>query len=322
MAAVFESLVARLPWRRTARVGHFGIYSASPQRIVGAVAYADGGAGRPPVSVAPVFDAADSAQAAMDALRWQRAQHPRTSANVLLNSVDYRIVPLEPPPVPCEELREAVRWPLQGLIDIESEDAAIDVMKVPGPAEGIESRQIFAVAARSEVAREWMQRCRAAHVALGAIDIPELAMRNLSVLAAGAQAHAFVHLGLKSTRLILVWQRELCAFRQFDVAAFKLDAADDDTRALLIERLAVEIQRSTDVFSRQFHGADLREVWVSAVREADRVSQQLAQLLPQQVRAFRVEDHVALDSAQPVVDADRGLDFTFPIGAALRHLEH
>ncbi|MDP1693094.1 MAG: hypothetical protein Q8L49_14290 [Burkholderiaceae bacterium] len=318
MTAVLDSLAAHLPWRRAPRDGWLGVYSAGPQRIVAAVSYrADGP--RPSVLVAPVFDAPDAGDAV---LRWHRAEHAQARANVLLNSVDYRIVPLEPPAVPAQELRDALRWRLEGLIDLPLDDAAIDVLQVPGASAGTASREVFAVVARAQTVRDWMQRCRDARAWLGALDVPELAMRNLSVLAAGAQAHAFVHLGLKSTRLVLVWQHELCAFRQFDVAAYKLDAADADTRAMLIERLALEIQRSTDSFSRQFHGADLREVWVSAVREAERISQQLAQLLPQRVRAFRVEDHVALTSREPVVDADRGLDFTFPIGAALRHGVH
>ena len=102
------------------------------------------------------------------------------------------------------------------------------------------------------------------------------------------------------------------------MSAFKLDAADADTRTLLLERLALEIQRSTDSFSRLFHGADLTTVWVSAVRDADQVSRHLSDLLPQSVQAFRVEEHVALTSRDPVVDPERGLDFTFAIGAAIR----
>ncbi len=318
VSTALDRISAALPWRRAPRRGWAGVYSATQQRVVAAVSYADGGA-RPRVTVAPVFDAADPFAAAV---QWQRAQHPQAQTNVLLNSVDYRIVPLETPAVPAAEARDAVRWQLKGLIDFPPEQASIDLLYVPGSTLGAAPRQAFAVATRAETVRVWMQRCRDARLALGAIDIPELAMRNLSVLCAGPQAHAFVHLGLKSTRLVLVWQHELCAFRQFDVAAYKLDAADAQTRAMLIERLAVEIQRSTDSFSRQFHGADLRTVWISAVREADNISQQLAQLLPQKLEAFRVEDHVALNSRDPVVDADRGLDFTFAIGAALRHVEH
>lgn len=304
--------------RRTPSATWIGIYAASVERLVAAWSAPAGGA-RPGVHVAPVFDGADPAALL---LQWQRTHARRAQANVLLNSVDYRIVPVDMPPVPPAERRAAVRWQLKDLIDFSVEEACVDCIGVPGPTVGAEARQLFAVASQADTVRRWMQRYRDARLPLGAIDIPEMAMRNLSVLAAGPDAHAFVHLGLKSTRLTLAWQHELCSFRQFDVSAYKLDAADADTRALLLERLALEIQRSTDSFSRLFHGADLGSVWVSAVRDADQISRHLSDLLPQRVQAFRVEDHVALSSRDPVVDPARGLDFTFAIGAALRGVVH
>jgi MSHA biogenesis protein MshI len=304
--------------RRNAGAPWLGVYAASAERLVAACSLPAKGP-RPAVQVAPVFDGKEPAALL---LQWQRAHARRAQANVLLNSVDYRIVPLDAPQVPPEERREAVRWQLKELIDFSAEDACIDCVSVPGPTLGAQARQVFAVATQAHTVRQWMQRYRDARLTLGAIDIPEMAMRNLSVLAAGPAAHAFVHLGLKSTRLTLAWQHELCSFRQFDVSAQKLDAADADTRALLFERLALEIQRSTDSFSRMFHGADLATVWVSAVRDADEISRRLSDLLPQTMHAFRVEEHVSLSSRDPVVDPERGLDFTFAIGAAVRHEAH
>ena len=304
----------RAPWARSGDAPWLGVYAASAERLVAACALPPRGK-QPAVQVAPVFDGADPAAAL---LQWQRAHARHARANVLLNSVDYRVVPLDAPRVPLPERSQAVRWQLKDLIDFSPEDACVDCIGVPGPTPGAEVRQVFAVATQNQTVRSWMQRYRDARLTLGAIDIPEMAMRNLSVLAAGPAAHAFVHLGLKSTRLTLAWQHELCSFRQFDVSAYKLDAADADTRTLLLERLALEIQRSTDSFSRLFHGADLGTVWVSAVRDADTVSRHLSDLLPQSVQAFRVEEHVALSSREPVVDPERGLDFTFAIGAAVR----
>jgi MSHA biogenesis protein MshI len=307
----------RAPWQRAGAAPWLGVYAASAERLVAACALPSRGK-RPAVQVAPVFEGSDPAAAL---LQWQRTHARRARANVLLNSVDYRIVQVDAPRVPREEWRQAVRWQLKELLDFAADEACVDCIGVPGPTPGAEVRQVFAVATQEHSVRTWMQRYRDARLTLGAIDIPEMAMRNLSVLAAGPAAHAFVHLGLKSTRLTLAWQHELCSFRQFDVSAHKLDAADADTRTLLLERLALEIQRSTDSFSRLFHGADLTTVWVSAVRDADVVSRHLSELLPQSVQAFRVEEHVDLNSREPVVDPERGLDFTFAIGAAVRRAE-
>lgn len=314
----FLAVLSGLTRRSSAAAGWIGVYTANEHRIVAAHAPPSTGP-RPPVHVAPVFDGADPA---LPLLQWQREQHRHAQANVLFNSVDYRIVALATPAVPESERRAATRWQLRELIDFPADEACIDCIDVPGAILGAESRQVFAVASRPLKVVGWMRSFRDGGLQLGAIDIPEMAMRNLSVLAAGDAAHAFVHLGLKSTRLVIVWQHELCAFRQFDVSTFKLDAADAGTSAMLLERLALEIQRSTDAFSRQFHGADLRTVWISAVRDADKISHQLSELLPQAIQAFRVEDHIDLVSQDPVVDPVRGLDFTFAIGAALRGREH
>lgn len=313
-----QQAIARFSRRQAAASGWVGVYAAGPQRLL--AAYSPVGPGpRPKVIAAPVFDGEDPSS---PLLQWQRQHHRAAHANVLFNSVDYRILPMPTPPVPLEERRQALRWQLKDLIDFPADEACVDCVDVPGPTLGAESRQVFVVASEPAKVRGWMQRYRAEKLTLGAIDIPEMAMRNLSVLAAGGNAHAFVHLGLKSTRLALVWQRELCSFRQFEVSAYKLETADAEMRSLLLERLALEIQRSTDAFSRHFHGADLRTVWVSAVRDADEVCSQLSQLLTQSVEPYRLEEHVEFESNDPVVDAGRGLDFTFAIGAALRRQEH
>lgn len=310
--------VTRWPWRRSAATGWVGVYRASEQRLVAAFSPTTAKGERATVQVAPVFDGADPMAAL---LQWQHEHHRQAQANVLFNSVDYRILPMPAPPVPAQERREALRWQLKDLVDFPVDDACIDCIDVPGPVAGVESRQVFTFATQPAKVLEWMKGYRQRRLALGAIDVPEMAMRNLSVQAAGEAAHAYVHLGLKSTRLVLVWQRELCAFRQFDVSGFTLEAADSEGRMALLERMALEIQRSTDAFSRQFHGADLRTVWVSAVRNAEQITDQLSQLLPQAVKAYHVQEHVGLDSDEPVVDAERGLDFTFAIGAALRRQE-
>ena len=238
---------------------------------------------------------------------------------MLFDAADYRIVALDTPPVPLLlERRDALRWQLRDLIDLPVDDACIACIDVPGATLGAESRQVFAIASTTAKVRGWMERYRAAGLNLGAIDIPEMALRNLSVLAAGDAAHAYVHLGLHSTRLILVWQRELCSFRRFEASTFKLDSADDAARADMLERLALEIQRSTDAFSRLFHGADLRTVWVSAPRAAGEIASRLGQLLPQTVSPFVIADLIDFSGADAVADAERGIDFTVAIGAALR----
>lgn len=298
-----------MPW--------LGVY-AGTERLIAAYATPRPG-GKTQVKLSPPFEGAGANQALF---AWARSQSRSLGqalrANLLLNSNDYRILPVDAPAVPAEEQRTALRWQIKDLLDFPADEAVIDCLVVPGATQGSHSKRLFAVVSPQAPVAAWMQRFRGGGLALGAIDIPEMALRNLSVLCAGDSAHAFLHLGLNSTRLTLVWQRELCSFRQFEVSARNIESAQGDERAALLERLALEIQRTTDAFSRQFHGADLGTVWVSAVVEPERVVTDLAQWLPQRVQRFDLAEHVELDAADTALAADATLDFTLAIGAALR----
>src|SRR5438128_8078367 len=107
------SVTAAAPRRRRSDAPWLGVYAASPERLVAACALSSKDE-RPAVQVAPVFDGPDPAALL---LQWQRGHARRAQANVLLNSVDYRIVPVDAPRVPAGERREAVRWQLKELLD-------------------------------------------------------------------------------------------------------------------------------------------------------------------------------------------------------------
>lgn len=270
---------------------------------------------RPQFSAAPSFDGPEAAQAL---LAWQRRHQPRSRTSLLLNNEHYRILPLDAPRVPAEERKAAVRYQAQELLDFPAEEASIDCLDVPAAAAGQPIARVFAVAGlKSEIAR-WMLQYRDAHLVLDIIDIPELALRNLSVQAAGDKAHIYLHVGLHSSRLVIVWQRELCAFRQFELSAGQLSAASDDEVEALVEHLTLDIQRTADAFARQFYGADLAALWISSVARGDTLTSALAALQSLPVRALRIEEHLDWQGPGGVFDHASGVDHTLALGAALR----
>lgn len=284
------------------------------ERLTAAVAHTRAGQ-KPQFSPAPSFD---GPEAALSFVAWQRHHQPRSPTSLLLNSEHYRILPLDAPRVPAEERKAAVRYQAQELLDFEADEASIDCLDVPAAAAGQAVSRVFAVAGlKSEIAR-WMLRYRDARLELDVIDIPELALRNLSVLAAGDRAHIYLHVGLRSSRLVIVWQRELCAFRQFELCARQLSAASDDEVESMVEHLTLDIQRTADAFARQFYGADLAALWISSVARQDTLTSALAALQSLPVRALQVEDHVDWQGPGSVFDHEAGIDYTLAIGAALR----
>lgn len=250
--AIWSDLLARAGAKAKAR-GRIAIYAGRRHAVAVAGTHTDGTTS---VLPSPSFT---GESAAIQALAWQQAQPGRWAGSVVLHPMDYRILQLDAPKVPEAERRDALRWLMRDQIDFAIEDASIDGVEVPGPSLGTRSDKIIAVVAPAERIRDWMQRYRQQRCALETIDIPEFAMRNLAVLATGQSAAALVHIGLRVTRVTIVWQQELCAFRQLELSARQLADATEPERLAILDRLALDIQRTADAFTRQFHGADLKK---------------------------------------------------------------
>lgn len=249
---------------------------------------------------------------------WLRGFGRQTAACVVLPARDYRILPTEAPAVPAAERRQALRWQIRDQLDYPADEAVVDGLLLPAAIEGASARRMYAVAAQAATVRGWMQAARVARIALQAIDIPETALRNLAVLAAGERAHALLHLGLRSARLVIVWQRELCALRQLDLSASALAAAGAGERAGQVERIALEVQRTADAFARQFQGVRPEALWTCAEAADAALVPELAELLALPVRPFAAHEHLDIADGRGLYDAAEAVDYTLVVGAALR----
>lgn len=252
-------------------------------------------------------------------LAWQKKNAPRGSqTNLLLEPGDYQILQIDEPPVEAAERNAAVRWQMKDLIDFSPDDAALDCMTVPGEQSANSPHRLLSVVSRKAVVGTWMRRWHDAKLSLSAIDIAEMALRNLAMLTAEPEAAAFMHVGWDTTSLIIVWQGSLCTFRQLNIGGAQLVDLGDMERGHLFERLALEIQRTTDAFSRQFSGANLSCVWLSSVVEVPTVAAALSGQIDLRVEPFEMGDWVTLEDPLREGDIEQRLDYTLAIGAALR----
>jgi MSHA biogenesis protein MshI len=166
---------------------------------------------------------------------------------------EYQLLALEAPNVPAEELNTAVGWRLKDMIDFPVPEATIDVLDIPVAAHGpTHNHQVFAVAARNGIIEALQNLYVEAKVDLGAIDIPEIAQRNVSALlepeGRGLAMLAFDdHGGL----LTVTFRGELYLARRMDIALGQVEGPPEQ-RQSLYDRIALELQRSLDNFERQF----------------------------------------------------------------------
>lgn len=261
-----------------------------------------------------------SGDASLAALaRWQRHQGLRhANVNLLLDGADYQIVPLDVPDVQPDEVANAMRWRIKDLIDFPPEEASIGCLLVPTESDSSRTQQALVVVSRQETIARWMTRSRDAKLNVQSIDVPELALRNLALLAAGGSACALLHVGLERSTLVIVWRGELCSLRRFDLSASQYLDASPEGRDALIERLGQDVQRSSDSFDRQFYAAALGRLWVTQEQDGLDLATPLASHITLQVRPLALRDWLDIETDTPLMNAAQGIDMLPAIGAALR----
>ncbi len=70
--------------------------------------------------------------------------HGKGPVSLVLKPADYRLRLLDAPNVPADELKSAVRWQIQDMLDFHADDGTVDVLEVPHPEHVSHAKQIFA----------------------------------------------------------------------------------------------------------------------------------------------------------------------------------
>jgi MSHA biogenesis protein MshI len=241
----------------------------------------------------------------------------RAAVSAVLGTEDYQLVQVEAPDVQPDEMREAIRWQLKDIIGFPVSEAVVDVFQVPEQARYVESRMVFAIAARSEAVRRVVELVRPRVRGFDVIDIPEMCLRNLSsLLPEDEQGVALVVLGEGFAQLTLTCQGVLYLTRRIELDRRSEAVAEEGGTPPVVSALALELQRSLDYYESHYDRPAIGHVVISCA--ADRESAFASQLTVAtglSVRPlalhemFEIADHVEPDMRWPGLLA---------LGAALR----
>lgn len=232
---------------------------------------------------------------------------------LLLPHGQYQLQQIDAPEVPATELRDAVRWKIKDMVDFPVEDAGIDYLP---PVPGGRANQIYAVAASRAVLRSWIRLFQEARAPLDAIDVPELAQRNIA--ARFEDAHrglALLAFDGTGGRLTFTFGGELYFTRHIDASPEEIgsDAASD-----LRERVLLDVQRTLDNVDRGYSGIPIARLLVSPPPGVSNFVDYLRENLYQPVEALDLGQRIDLTGfpvlAHPVGQGQALL----AIGAALR----
>ena len=240
--------------------------------------------------------------------------HKRGPLSLVLNPADYKLRVLDAPNVPPEELKAAVRWQIQDMLDFHADDGTVDVLAVPHPEHLNHARQIFAVAAKNSFLAEETALAAKAGLTLSIIDIIETAQRNLVTrLEKPGRALAVFSFIETGGLLTLTLDGELCLVRTLGVSQAQLADADRDGA---IERLTLEFQRTLDHFDRQFGGVPVDRMLLVPMEGVDRLQAGLAANLALPVEVLDLSGVLNVSSIPDMNALPPGCFHA--IGAALR----
>jgi MSHA biogenesis protein MshI len=292
-----------------------GIYAARVTRAPSA---------RPLVELhAFYFAEMNSVEAALEKLS-KELHANRYQCTTLLNSSEYQLLSVDAPNVPPDELKAAMRWRVKDMIDYHIDDATIDVLDVPVEKHtAARTHSMYAVAARNQVIGQRQALFENVRIPLSAIDIPEMAQRNISALLEPQNRGVALLLFSQDGGLLTVtFDGELYLSRRLDVTTYQLGDGDAEQRSALYERVTLELQRSLDHLDRQFNFIILSKLMLGPLGNTDPGLQEyLAANLYIPVEPLNLDNVLDLTKAPELKSSELQQRYFLTLGAALRHEE-
>jgi MSHA biogenesis protein MshI len=258
----------------------------------------------------------------VDALaRLRKAHNPRSvRCSSLLRTGQYQMQLVEAPAVPQAEIRQAVRWKLKDLLDYPVEAATVDVVPVPGAAAGAARAQyVYAVSARNDAIGARMRLFHDARFPLEAIDVPEMAQRNIARLFEEPdRALALLAIDEHGGMLTFTSGGMLYLSRYTDIGLAQLAAPSAALREQARERLVLELQRSLDHFDRQFGFLTVARLLLAPIPGQHGVEPHLAEHLYVPVQTLDLSEVLDFPGAPELRDPQLQSERLHLLGAALR----
>lgn len=233
----------------------------------------------------------------------------------LLAPGQYQLIQTDAVDGPLVEARETLRWKLKDQVDFPVESAAVDLL----PIAANRTPQVFVAMAPASTVAPVVESFQAAKLALAAIDLPEMAQRNLAALFEEA-GRGLATLIFDDYEGLLTFTAggEFLAARHIDIAARQLMAADAARREALFERIALDVQRSLDNFDRMYSAVPLARLLVANIPGVAGFLDYLRANLTVSIEPLDLAAVLDLGATPALLDPARQFQCLRAIGAALR----
>jgi MSHA biogenesis protein MshI len=186
-----------------------------------------------------------------------------------------------------------VRWKIKDLLDMKVEDAGIDVFQVPDDAYRGRTNMVYVVATLKSRIESIVEMVSSSGLELAVIDIPELAMKNISSqFMEDDNGIAFLDLRKTGSTMNLTRDGDLYLTRRINTQ-LDPDVMQSPQWEELKDRLVLEIQRSLDYFESQMGQGQITQI-IIARRQHDTtgMTEALNEALTARVSALDLSLHI------------------------------
>lgn len=232
----------------------------------GGIAWAHASGGKQPPETGFIeVEAADRGRALSDLVDTRSLKG--VAVNLVLSQDQCQIFQAERPPVEDQEMVEAVRWKLGGLLEYPASEAVIDTFPFPDDATRDRGQLINAACAHERTVGEFVETVHAAGLELNRIDIAELALRNLVArVDPDERGAALLYLSEKHGHMVFCRGTTIYMARRIEISLRQLRDARSQEQS--VEALALEMQRSLDYYESQLRQVPPARIQVSGHPEA------------------------------------------------------
>lgn len=244
----------------------------------------------------------------------------KLQCTLLLAQNEYQLFQIEKPNVPSNELKQAISWKLKDMIDYPLDQATIDLIDIPtDPNNANRQPYVYVVTAKNTVIANYMTRLNEASAGLKAIDIPELAQRNVaSYLEQEGRGLAMLSINNHGGLLTFTSGGELYHSRRIEINTMQMQDEDSELKSSIFERLSLEIQRSLDNFERQFPYITINRLVLAPFKGREDFYDFLKTYLYISIDPFELSDIFEFKDQANLGDLSMQASLMATLGAALR----
>jgi MSHA biogenesis protein MshI len=252
-------------------------------------------AGQPALLLCESFELA-SVQEAGKVLADKAHHHglEQIRCNFVLAPDDYSLLLVEAPNVEPAELAAAAKWKIKDMIDRPLDQLAVTVFPIPGDAYRSQRDMLYVVAADRKKIQQVADMVTHAGLKLESIDIPELAMRNLTMLYTDDSAGlATMDLRHDGSLLNLSKNGAIYLTRHLSTQVGDEILGSNEWEAVK-DRLVLEIQRSLDYYESQMGQGHINRVLVAPRKQdSDALRAELDQAMGVKVEVMNLQGRLA-----------------------------